>query len=121
MKFLTAAILVISQLLIASAEPDCFKTVNAGAATVQNALYEQQCALITFSGGVITRDYKYNCCGASTWIRINGNDWETLRKEGHLSGLRYQTVQVQDNTYTIGFRKMTDQTPGDISAEDFFS
>ncbi|KAK9722696.1 hypothetical protein K7432_002508 [Basidiobolus ranarum] len=38
--------------------PDCIKTVNAGAATVLNAIYEQECALITFSSGVITRDYK---------------------------------------------------------------
>ncbi|ORY00719.1 hypothetical protein K493DRAFT_391012 [Basidiobolus meristosporus CBS 931.73] len=29
--------------------PDCIKTVNAGAATVQTQLYEQGCALITFS------------------------------------------------------------------------
>jgi hypothetical protein len=119
MKFLTAAILVISQLLVASAEPDCFKTINAGAATVLNALYEQQCALITFSGGVITRDYKYNCCGGSTWIRINLADWENLRKDGHLNGLRYQRVSKEGDTYSIDFRKMNDKTPGSISPEAF--
>jgi hypothetical protein len=120
MKFLTTAILVISQLLIANAaEPSCIETINSGAATVLNALYEQQCALINFSGGVITRDYKYNCCGGSTWIRINNNDWESLRKENHLNGLRYQTVSKEGDTYKIGFRKMTGQTPGDIAPEAF--
>ncbi|KAK9659833.1 hypothetical protein K7432_018430, partial [Basidiobolus ranarum] len=99
--------------------PDCIKTVNAGAATVLNAIYEQECALITFSSGVITRDYKYNCCGASTWIRINGADWEKLREAGNLDGLRYQRVTSKDNTYSIDFRKMSGKTPGSISPEEF--
>ncbi|KAK9720407.1 hypothetical protein K7432_004158 [Basidiobolus ranarum] len=99
--------------------PDCIKTINAGAATVLNAIYEQECALITFSSGVITRDYKYNCCGASTWIRINGADWEKLREAGKLDGLRYQHVTSKDNTYSINFRKMSGKTPGNISPEEF--
>ena len=73
-------------------EPDCIKTVNAGAATVLNQMYEQECALITFSDGVITRDYKFNCCGGSTWVRINNNDWNKISKEGNLNGLRYQLI-----------------------------
>lgn len=100
-------------------EPDCIKTVNAGAATVLNQMYEQECALITFSSGVITRDYKFNCCGPSVWIRINGNDWEKIRKEGHLNGLRYQKVNKNDNSYSINFRKMNDKTPESISPEEF--
>lgn len=50
---------------------------------------------------------------------MNNNDWESLRKEGHLNGLRYQTVSQKDNSYTIRFRKMTGQTPGDITPEQF--
>lgn len=100
-------------------EPDCIKTVNAGAATVLNQMYEQNCALITFSDGVITRDYKFNCCGGSTWIRINNNDWNKISKEGHLNGLRYQLINKNENSYSINFRKMNDKTPGNISPEEF--
>lgn len=100
-------------------EPDCIKTVNAGAATVLNQMYEQECALITFSDGVITRDYKFNCCGGSTWVRINNNDWNKISKEGHLNGLRYQLINKNENSYSIKFRKMNDKTPANISPEEF--
>ncbi|ORY00721.1 hypothetical protein K493DRAFT_335273 [Basidiobolus meristosporus CBS 931.73] len=82
-------------------------------------LYEQGCALITFSSGVITRDYKFNCCGTSVWIRVNGADWETLRQAGKLDGLRYQRVSVSDNTYSIDFRKVDGQSPSNIAPEEF--
>lgn len=80
--------------MIANTEPSYINIVNTGAATVTNTIYEQGCALITFSDGFITRDYKYNCCGGSTWIRINNDDWENIRKESHLNGLRYQVVDL---------------------------
>ncbi|KAK9701676.1 hypothetical protein K7432_011607 [Basidiobolus ranarum] len=94
-------------------------SLDAGAATVLNAIYEQECALITFSSGVITRDYKYSCCGASTWIRVNLVDWEKLREAEKLDGFRYQLVTFKDNTYSINFRKMNGKTPGNISPEEF--
>ncbi|ORX63284.1 hypothetical protein K493DRAFT_343480 [Basidiobolus meristosporus CBS 931.73] len=99
--------------------PDCIKTVNTGAATVQTQLYEQGCALITFSSGVITRDYKFNCCGTSVWIRVNGADWEALRQAGSWMAFRYQRVSVSDNTYSIDFRKVNGQSPSNIAPEEF--
>lgn len=119
MKFITTVILVISNLLIANAEPDCIKTVNSGAATVLNQMYEQGCALITYDNGIITKNYKFNCCGPSVWIRINGKDWERIRKEDHLNGLRYQKVNKNDNSYSISFKKMNDKEPEYINPEEF--
>lgn len=112
MKSIIAAILLAANLLVANAKPDCFKTLNQGAATVQLGVYTQQCATISYTGGVITSDVTYNCCGPSGWIRINYADWEKLRKDGKLDGLRYQRPDLT-------FRKMVDTNPTTISAEEY--
>lgn len=100
---------------------DCAnKTINQGAATVALGLYEQQCVTKSFSSGVITKDVTYNCCGSAPTIRINGNDWETLRQAGKLDGLRYQVISNSGNSYTLTFRKMVGQTPTTINPDEFF-
>ncbi|MBJ6764878.1 hypothetical protein JGU66_29285 [Myxococcaceae bacterium JPH2] len=99
---------------------DCIKTLNQGAATVALGAYEQQCPTISWSSGVITKDVTYNCCGSSPTIRVNGNDWERLRKDGKLDGFRYQVISNDNNTYTLTFRKMVETNPTTIAAEDFF-
>jgi hypothetical protein len=99
---------------------DCIKTINQGAATVVQGMYEQSCATISWSSGVITKDVKYNCCGPSVTIRINGNDWNKLIGEGKLDSLRYQKFDSSGNSYTLSFRKIVGKQPTDISAEDFF-
>ncbi|MDC0712374.1 hypothetical protein POL68_28180 [Stigmatella sp. ncwal1] len=104
----------------ASGEDACMKTMNQGAATVALGLYEQQCPTVSFSSGVITKDVTYNCCGAAPTIRINGTDWETLRKAGKLDGLRYQVISNSNNSYSLTFRKMVKDSPTTINAEDFF-
>ncbi|EAU67452.1 hypothetical protein [Stigmatella aurantiaca] len=104
----------------ASGEDSCIKTMNQGAATVALGLYEQSCPTISFSSGVITKDVKYNCCGSAPTIRVNGGDWEKLRTAGKLDGLRYQVLSNSNSTYTLTFRKMVNDTPTTINAEDFF-
>lgn len=99
---------------------DCIKTVNAGAATVQTQLYEQGAALMDFSSGIITRDYKFNACGPSAFIRVNGNDWNKLASEGKVDGLRYQYPTKDGNAYSLTFKKMVGSTPQIIKGEDFF-
>ncbi|RCH86610.1 hypothetical protein CU097_002787 [Rhizopus azygosporus] len=112
MKTIIAVILLAANLLVANAEPDCFKTINQGAATVELSIYTQKCAMISYTGGVITSDVKYNCCGPSGWVRINYADWEKLRSDGKLDGLRYQRPDLT-------FRKMVDTEPTTISAEQY--
>jgi hypothetical protein len=99
---------------------DCIKTMNQGSATVVQGMYEQSCATISWSSGIITKDVKYNCCGPSTTIRINGNDWNRIIGEGKLDGLRYQKFESSGNTYTLSFRKVVGKQPTDIAPEDFF-
>lgn len=99
---------------------DCIKTINQGAATVTLGLYEQSCPTMTFSSGVITKDVKYNCCGQSATIRVNGSDWNRLMAEGKLDGLRYQKIDHADQSYTLTFRKVVGTQPTTINGEDFF-
>jgi hypothetical protein len=99
---------------------DCLKTINQGAATVPLGLYEQSCATLSFSSGTITKDVKYNCCGPSVTIRINGNDWQNLIGQGKLDGLRYEKFENSSNNYTLTFRKVVGTTPQSIAGEDFF-
>ena len=104
----------------ASGEDSCIKTVNQGAATVGLGAWEQSCASISWSGGVITSDVKYNCCGPSVSLRINGDDWNKLIGEGKLDGLRYQKIEHGSNGYSLTFRKVVGKTPTTINGEDFF-
>ena len=104
----------------ANGADECIKTINQGAATVALGAYEQQCATLGWSSGVITKDVKYNCCGPSVTIRVNGNDWNKLAQEGKLDGLRYQKFDNNNNTYSLTFRKMVGKTPTTINGEDFF-
>ncbi|MBD2384904.1 hypothetical protein [Cylindrospermum sp. FACHB-282] len=99
---------------------ECITTMNQGAATVAIGLYEQSCATLSFSSGVITKDVKYNCCGPSVTIRINGNDWTNLIGQGKLDGFRYQKIDHNNSTYSLTFRKVVGTTPQTIAGEDFF-
>ena len=101
---------------------DCSnETINTGAATVVTQLYESRCAILGWSSGAIAKDMTANCCGPSTTIRINGNDWNQLIEQGKLDGLRY--IRVSKNTegaYQIEPRKMTTGgKPVTISGADF--
>lgn len=102
----------------------CAATVwNAGANTVMDNLYESDCAVYSWTGGLVSRDYTTNCCITSVWIRVNGNDWNALAAAGKLDGLRYQRVTISETSagkvYSPVFRKMVGTTPVTISSEDF--
>ncbi|ATB32650.1 hypothetical protein [Melittangium boletus] len=99
---------------------DCIKTFNQGAATVALGLYEQSCPTLSFSSGVISKDVKYNCCGASATIRVNGADWNKLLSEGKLDGFRYQKIENSNNSYTLTYRKVVGKEVTTINGEDFF-
>ncbi|QSQ12369.1 hypothetical protein [Myxococcus landrumensis] len=99
---------------------DCIKTINQGSATVKLGLYEQGCMSISWTGGVITSDVTYNCCGGSTTIRINNDDWMRLLQAGKLDSFRYQKVEINNNAYTLYFRKIVGTEPTNIAPEDFF-
>ena len=104
----------------ANGADSCLQTINQGAATVALGAYEQQCATISWSSGVITKDVKYNCCGPSVTIRVNGNDWNKLLSEGKLDGLRYQKFDKDGNNYALTFRKVEGKSITTINGEDFF-
>ncbi|CEI94440.1 hypothetical protein RMCBS344292_08651 [Rhizopus microsporus] len=112
MKSIIAVVLLAANLLVANAEPDCFKTSNPGAATVALGVYTGECATISYSSGYITKDVKYNCCGQSYWARVNYADWTKLLNDGKLDGLRYQRPDLT-------FRKIVDTTSTPISAEQY--
>ncbi|KFE62615.1 hypothetical protein [Hyalangium minutum] len=103
-----------------TSEPACFQTLNQGGATVALGAYEQSCATITWSSGVITKDVKYNCCAPVATIRVHGNDWNKLVDEGKLDGLRYQRISKDSNgAYVLEFRKIVGKQPTSINPADF--
>lgn len=125
MKKIIAAFFVMLSLLFSLGQQQvfaqsCITTMNQGAATVVTGLYEQSCATISYTSGTITKDVTYNCCGPAPTIRVNGNDWETLRKAGKLDGLRYQKVDIDGNNRIINFKIMNNGTPTLIDGKNFF-
>ena len=125
-KMLVALLLVLALTLSLGQEKalaDCSnETINTGAATVVNQLYESQCAILGWSSGVITKDMTANCCGPSVVLRINGNDWNKLVEQGKLDGLRYiRTSKNTEGAYQIEPRQITTGgKPASISGADFF-
>jgi hypothetical protein len=125
-KMLVALLLVLALTLSLGQEKalaDCSnETINTGAATVVTQLYENQCVILGWSSGAITKDMTANCCGPSAVIRINGNDWNQLVQQGKLDGLRYVRVSKNsDGAYVIQPRKVeTGGKPVTIAGGDFF-
>ena len=125
-KMLVALLLVLALTLSLGQEKalaDCSnETINTGSATVVTQLYENQCVILGWGSGVITKDMTANCCGPSAVIRINGNDWNQLIQQGKLDGLRYIRVSKNsDGAYVIEPRKVTTGgTPVTIAGGDFF-
>jgi hypothetical protein len=126
-KMLVALLLVLALTLSLGQEKaladDCSNvTINTGAATVVTQLYENQCAILGWGSGVITKDMTANCCGPSAVIRINANDWNKLIGEGKLDGLRYVRVsKSNEGAYQIEPRKVeTGGKPVTISGADLF-
>ena len=126
-KMLVALLLVLALTLSLGQEKaladDCSNvTINTGAATVVTQLYENQCAILGWSSGVITKDMTANCCGSSAVLRINVNDWNKLIGEGKLDGLRYVRVsKSKEGAYQIEPRKVeTGGKPVSISGADLF-
>ncbi len=104
----------------AEAQSCAATTYSAGNGTTLEQLYESQCAVYSWSGGVITNNFTANCCVTSAWIRINANDWTTLLNAGKLDGLRYEKVSKNaNNAYVMEFRKISGTAPVTISPADF--
>ena len=104
----------------AQAQSCAATTYSSGGKTVLDQLYESQCAVYSWSSGLITKDFTANCCVQSVWIRINANDWNALAAAGKLDGLRYEKATKDSNDrYTLEFRKISGTTPATISSEDF--
>ncbi|CAO3690318.1 hypothetical protein G6F70_006777 [Rhizopus microsporus] len=112
MKSIIAVVLLAANLLVANAEPSCFKTKNSGASTVELGIYTAPCATISYSSGIVTKDVKYTCCGTSYWVRVNYADWTKLLNDGKLDGLRYQKPDLT-------FRKIVNKKLTTISAEQY--
>ena len=125
-KILVALLLVLALTLSLGQEKalaDCSnETINTGAATVVTQMYENQCAILGWGSGVITKDMTANCCGPSVVIRINGNDWNNLLGQGKLDGFRYiRLSKSTEGAYQIEPRKVTTGgKPVSISGADFF-
>ncbi|MDZ8237655.1 MAG: hypothetical protein RMZ69_10870 [Nostoc sp. ChiQUE01a] len=99
-----------------AASTSCKQTLNTGSATTLQVFWEQPLAFHGWSGGVITNDMYFNGCGTTVSVKINGADWEKLRKEGKLDGLRY--IYKKDNSLAV--RKIQGTKPGSISQDQFF-
>ena len=126
-KMIVALLLVLALTLSLGQEKaladDCSNvTINTGAATVVTQLYENQCVILGWSSGVITKDMTANCCGPSAVIRFNGNNWNKLVGEGKLDGLRYVRVsKSNEGAYQIEPRQIASGgKPVSISGADFF-
>jgi len=125
-KMLVALLLVLALTLSLGQEKalaDCSnETINTGSATVVTQLYENQCAILGWGSGAITKDMTANCCGPSAVIRVNINDWKKLAQEGKLEGIRYVRVtKNNEGAYVIEPRKMeTGGKPVTISGGDLF-
>lgn len=108
--------LSLGQQVAFAASSSCKQTLNTGSATTTQVFWEQPLAFTGWSGGVITNDMYFNGCGTTASIKINGADWEKLRKEGKLDGLRYI---IKDGN-SLGIRKIQGTQPGNISQDQFF-
>ncbi|MBH8563099.1 hypothetical protein I8748_13055 [Nostoc sp. CENA67] len=108
--------LSLGQQVAFAASNSCQQTLNTGSATTTQVFWEQPLAFTGWSGGVITNDMYFNGCGQVVSLKINGEDWERLRKEGKLDGLRY--IYKKDNSLAI--RKVQGTQPGSISQDQFF-
>jgi hypothetical protein len=94
----------------------CDQTINTGVSTTIQKFYEDSLAYTGWSGGTIRNDMYFNGCGQTVTVKINGSDWEKLRHEGKLDGLRY--IVKRDNG--INLRKIEGTQPVSISSDSFF-
>lgn len=94
--------------------------LNTGSPTTLEVYYEQPAAFYGWSGGVITNDMYYNSCGQTVTVKINASDWEKLRAEGKLDGLRYIYKAPKKDGNTIKIRKIAGTQPTDVKIEDFY-
>ncbi|MBU8900691.1 hypothetical protein DRW03_34875 [Corallococcus sp. H22C18031201] len=63
--------------------------------------------------------YHLNCCGPSAWVRVNQSDWDRLRDQGKLDGIRYQQLFWSGESYTVQFKKMVGTAPALITSGQF--
>lgn len=97
---------------------DCLKTLNTGSATTLQVFYEDPAAFYGWSGGVITNDMYYNACGQTVTIKVNASDWEKLRTQGKLDGIRYIYKTPKESKLMV--RKIAGTQPTDVKIEDFY-
>ena len=102
-----------------AATNDCLKTLNTGSATTIPVYYEDDAAVYVWSGGVITNNMYYNACGQTVTLKVNYADWDRLRKEGKLDGIRY--IYKTPNESKISLRKVVGTEATDVKPEDFYN
>ncbi|MDZ8026143.1 MAG: hypothetical protein RMX97_15830 [Nostoc sp. DedQUE11] len=128
MKKLIAVLLLILCLTFsvgqgqAQAAESCENVLNQGSATVEPGWFTQQAATIGWYRGTITTDVKYDACTPTAVLRVNGNDWNKLVKEGKLDGLRYEVYQYAEkdgNYQNFLFRQIQSGQPQTITAAQF--
>ncbi|RCJ20445.1 hypothetical protein A6S26_26320 [Nostoc sp. ATCC 43529] len=106
----------------AQAEESCEKILNQGSATVEAGWFTQETPTIGWYRGNITTDVKYDVCTPTAVIRINGNDWSKLQKEGKLDGFRYEVYKYAEkdgNYQNFLFRQIQNGEPQTITAAQF--
>ena len=94
----------------------CDQTLNTGSATTTQVFWEQPLAFYGWSGGTITNDMYFNGCGQTAAIKVNGEDWMKLLREGKLDGLRY----VRKDGNTVSVRKVEGTEIVNIPQDKFF-
>ncbi|HLO87042.1 MAG TPA: hypothetical protein VK203_18840 [Nostocaceae cyanobacterium] len=126
-KFIAALLLIVCLTFSlgqgqALAQTNCENVLNQGSATIENGWFTQPTATIGWYKGVITSDVKYDVCTPTAVLRINGNDWNRLVKEGKLDGLRYEVYQYAEkdgNYQNFLFRKIQGTSPVTITPTQF--
>ncbi|MCP3063599.1 hypothetical protein LXT21_32970 [Myxococcus sp. K38C18041901] len=83
-------------------------------------MYLSNCAFISRSNsGFPERKYTFNCCASSAVIRVNQTDWNNLRNQGKLDGLRYQQIFWDGNSYSVSHKRMKGSGPEEISTQQY--
>ncbi|GAB1538599.1 hypothetical protein NUACC21_12610 [Scytonema sp. NUACC21] len=98
---------------------DCLKTLNTGSNTTIPVFYEDAAAFYGWSGGIVTNDMYYNSCGYTVTLKVNSADWDRLRQEGKLDGIRYIYKTPKESKIIV--RKIVGSEPTDVKIEDFYN
>lgn len=103
------------------AAQSCRSITDEGSSTelLLKSMYTLDCAFESRNCNGVTCRFTSNCCAPSAWVRVNQGDWNQLRDQGKLSGLRYQMIPWSGSTYSVLYKRINGSsieliTPGEF-------